>query len=98
MLVVLVTAPTGREAKIIARKLVGEKLAKCVNIVPVNSFFEWKGEFKEVKERLLIIKTAKANYAALEKRVKELHSYDTPEIIALRVEKGFKPYLDWIES
>jgi len=95
-LVVFVTVPTKREARIIARKLVEEKLARCVNLLPVESVFEWEGETEVVEEQLLVIKTVKKNFGRLEERVKQLHSYDTPEIIALPVERGSKDYLEWL--
>ena len=98
VIVVLVTSPTEKEARMLARKLVVEGLAQCVNITPVTSFFEWKGKVEEEKEQLLVMKASEDDFDALAKRVEELHSYDVPEIIALPAVKGFKPYLDWVLS
>src|SRR4029450_333335 len=97
-LIVLVTCPRAG-AEQIARPLVEEGLAACVNIVPaVTSVFRWQDKVEVEPEELMIIKTNRARWPFLEKRVKELHSYDTPEIISLLVEDGYKPYLDWLNS
>jgi len=97
-LIVLVTCPRAG-AEQIARPLVEEGLAACVNIVPgVTSVFRWQDKVEVEPEDLMIIKTNRSLWPSLEKRVKELHSYDTPEIISLVVEDGYKPYLDWLNS
>ena len=96
--VVLVTTPTDKEARLIGRKLIDSKLAACVNIISTHSFFYWENAFQETPESLLIIKAKKANLQKLEKRVKELHSYKNPEIIALPVAWGSKGYLDWVRK
>ncbi len=96
--VVLVTAPV-QEAKTIAKKVVEERLAACVNVVPkVESYYIWEGELQEDSEALLIIKTVGHNLDALEKRVKELHSYEVPEFIAIQVQEGSEDYLSWIDA
>ena len=96
--VVLVTAPV-QEAKTIAKKVVEERLAACVNVVPkVESYYIWEGKLEEDSEALLIIKTVGHNLDALEKRVKELHSYDVPEFIAIQVQEGSEEYLSWIDN
>jgi periplasmic divalent cation tolerance protein len=97
-LVVLVTCANRREAGRIARALVEEKLAACVNVVdgPVLSIYRWKGRVERAREILLIIKTTAAAFSRLEPRVKELHSYDTPEIIGLPILAGSRGYLDWV--
>lgn len=97
-LIVLVTCPRAGAEKI-ARPLVEEGLAACVNIVTgVSSIFRWEDKIEVESEDLMIIKTNSTLWASLEKRVKELHSYDTPEIISLRIEDGYKPYLDWLNT
>jgi periplasmic divalent cation tolerance protein len=96
--VILVTAPL-EEAKTIAKAIVEERLAACVNVVErVSSFYIWEGELQEDSEALLIIKTVGHNVDALEKRIKELHSYEVPEFITLQVQEGSEEYLAWIDE
>lgn len=96
---VLVTAKDKTEAGRIGEELISRKLAACVNIVsPVTSLFRWDNKLDRADEVLLIIKTRKALFKRLEKAVKSLHSYEVPEIIALPIIAGSKPYLDWIKS
>jgi periplasmic divalent cation tolerance protein len=98
-IVVLVTVGSAEEGERIAEALVGEQLAACVNLVgPIRSIYAWKGEVQRDEERLLIIKTRAARFADLERRVRALHSYDTPEVIALPISAGSQPYLDWLLS
>src|ERR1700691_931214 len=97
-LVALVTCGSAKEAKKIARAVVGQRLAACANIVtsPVQSVYRWKGKVESAKEFLLIIKTTRARFAKLKAEVKRLHSYDAPEIIALPIAAGATDYLNWI--
>jgi periplasmic divalent cation tolerance protein len=97
-IVVLVTCGSLREARIIARKLVEQRLAACGNVVdaPVRSIYRWKGKVELAKEFLLILKSSRRRFAALEAAVRQLHSYDVPEIIALPVSAGSRAYLGWI--
>jgi periplasmic divalent cation tolerance protein len=97
-IVVLVTCGSAKEARKIARAVVEQRIAACVNIVatPVQSVYRWKGKVESAKEFLLIIKTTKARFAALQDAVKRLHSYDVPEIIALPIAAGAATYLIWI--
>lgn len=98
-LVVFVSAGSKEEAEKIASGLLKEKLAACVNIVKsVDSHFWWQGKLDKAGESLLIIKTRKSLFARLAKKVKSLHSYEVPEIIALPIIAGHKPYLDWINE
>jgi len=99
-IVVLVSCGSAKEAKGIARVLVKGRLAACVNILqaPVESIYRWKGEVESAKEILLVIKTSRTRFATLCKEVQRLHSYDTPEIIALPIEAGSRSYLEWISS
>ena len=80
-----------------ARALVEERLAACVNrIAPVQSVYRWQGKVEQSEEELLIVKTRKALFAALESRVRELHSYSVPEIIAVPIVDGSEGYLRWL--
>lgn len=98
MRVVLCTAPVDR-AEAIARALVEEQLAACVNIVPqVTSIYRWKGSVERESEALLVIKTPAERFAALDARMRELHPYDVYELLALPVEEGHRPYLDWLRA
>lgn len=95
--VVFVTAPNEETAATIGRALVEERLAACANLVgPIRSIYRWKDAVEDAAEHLLIIKTQASRYAALEKRVKELHPYEVPEIIAVNIESGSPQYLAWI--
>jgi len=97
--IVLVTVGSEKEADKIAQTLVKEKLAACVNIIPrIRSYFNWRKKFYKKKETLLLIKTKPILFEKLKSRVLKLHSYETPEIILLPIEKGFKNYLNWIEK
>ncbi|MDM7912461.1 MAG: divalent-cation tolerance protein CutA [Methanotrichaceae archaeon] len=95
--VVLCTAPLGGSEKI-ARALVMEKLAACVNVSQVRSYFVWEGKLSEDNEELMIIKTERRKVGSLSKRIKELHSYEIPEIIVLPISEGDEAYLQWISD
>ena len=97
--VVLVTAPDPEVAAQLARRLVEEGLAACVNLVPgVRSIYRWQGALQEDAEVLLIAKTPAARVDALVTRVHALHPYELPEVIALAVAAGNEPYLDWVRT
>jgi periplasmic divalent cation tolerance protein len=96
-LIVLVTAPNAEEASRIADALVGGRLAACVNILSgIESVYRWEGRVARDSETLMIIKTTEERYAALEQQVKALHSYATPEVVAIRIERGAEAYLKWL--
>jgi periplasmic divalent cation tolerance protein len=98
-IVVFVTCGSEEEALKIARVLVEEKLAACANMVsPLRSIYRWEGKIWDEKEWLLIIKTQQSSFEDLSKRVKALHSYSVPEIIALPIVEGSPAYLTWIEE
>lgn len=98
-LVVLVTVPSDEVGRKIASTLVDERLCACVNILPgVSSFYVWEGEVHSDEELLLVIKTTGGRLEAMMVRVRELHPYDVPEIIALPVVEGSQDYLSWIEG
>ena len=95
--VVTMTAPNADEALKIARALVKDRLAACAQVVPgLTSVYRWKGEVCEDPELMLVIKTVSALLPRVEARIKELHSYDVPEIIALSVAGGSQDYLGWL--
>jgi periplasmic divalent cation tolerance protein len=97
--VVLVTAPSAEAAIAIGRVLVDERLAACVNVVPgLTSIYRWQGQREEASECLLVIKTDAARYAALERRVLELHPYAVPEVLALPVDAGAPAYVEWLRE
>jgi periplasmic divalent cation tolerance protein len=97
--VVLVTTPNGVEARKIGKRVVDAKLAACVNIIPgVRSIYRWKDKVCDDQEVLLVIKTTKRHFRELEDMVKRLHSYDTPEIIAMPILAGSDDYLRWIRE
>ncbi|MCS6884444.1 MAG: divalent-cation tolerance protein CutA [Acidobacteriota bacterium] len=97
-LVVFVTIDSEQAAVSMAETLVNERLAACVNIVAVKSVYRWQGNVVKDEEWLLIIKTDEKRYERLESTVKGLHSYTTPEVIALRIEKGSQQYLEWLRD
>lgn len=95
----LVTVPTMDEGKHIARILVENKLAACVNIVPkIISIYEWKEKIEEDEEYLLIIKTSEGKSDEIIIKINEIHSYDTPECIGFKIAKGSSKYLNWIKE
>ena len=98
-IVVLVTVPSEKEGEKLARKLVAQRLAACVNIIRgINSIFRWQGKVERAKEVLLVIKTRKSLFTRLEKMVSNLSSYELPEVLALPVENGKAGYLRWIKD
>lgn len=98
-LIVFVTTSTRDEAAAIAEALVSDRLAACVNIIPViESVYRWEGKVTRDSEALMIIKTTDERYAELERRVRQLHSYSTPEVVALRIERGSEQYLNWLRD
>jgi periplasmic divalent cation tolerance protein len=98
VLIVLVTASSPKEAAKIGQAVVKKKVAACVNIVSdVTSIFRWQGKVQRSREALLLVKTTEARYAAVERLIRSLHSYEVPEIIALKISKGLGRYTAWVE-
>lgn len=96
-IVVLITAPKEEDAAKIAKELVESRLAACANIIKnVRSIYRWQGKTEDESEVLMIVKTKKNLFDELMKRVKELHSYSVPEIIALPLIEGSPDYLKWL--
>lgn len=97
--VILSTAPSREEAKRIARSLVEEKLAACVQIVPgMESVYVWKDKLCEEPEWLLIVKSRSALLSRISERIRSLHRYEVPEIVSLPIVGGSESYLGWLES
>jgi periplasmic divalent cation tolerance protein len=98
-IVVFITASNEEEAARIARTLVEEKLAGCVNIIKnIRSIYSWQGRVEDEPEALMVVKTKKALFESLTGRVKELHSYTVPEVIAIPVIEGSLDYLNWLKE
>jgi periplasmic divalent cation tolerance protein len=96
-IVIFVTVGSQDEAERIAEALVAEHLAACVNVVgPLRSIYWWEGRVQRDQELLLLIKTRAALFAGVEQRVKQLHSYQTPEVIAVPITAGSTEYLRWL--
>jgi len=95
LIIVYVTCPAA-DADDLAETLVNEKLAACVNIFPVKSVYIWEDKLCKDDEMLLIIKSTLAAYSKLETRIKQLHGYDVPEIVAIRAEAVQPDYLNWV--
>ena len=94
--VVLVTTASIEEAEVIANALVEAELAACVSLLPIHSIYIWQGKLHKEQEWQLLIKTDLALFPTLEAKIRELHSYEVSEIIALPIIAGSQPYLEWI--
>jgi periplasmic divalent cation tolerance protein len=98
-LLVLTTAGSESEARKIAHALVEPRLAACVNIIPrIHSVYRWEGKVEEAEEYLLLIKTTKAREEEVRAAIRELHSYELPECIAIPIESGSMEYLKWLSE
>ncbi len=98
-IVVFMTAPSGEEAARLAEMLVGAHLAACVQILPeMESVYRWQDKIERQAETLILAKTTRAKFEELEREVRALHSYDTPEIIAVPIVAGSAPYLEWLSK
>jgi periplasmic divalent cation tolerance protein len=96
---VLSTVARAEDAERIARELVERRLAACVNVVAaVSSVYRWKGKVESEEERLLLIKTRADRFEVLRETLVALHPYELPEAIAVPIEAGHQPYLDWIDE
>lgn len=97
--VTFVTCRDVRQARAIARALVVERLAACVNVVPgVSSIYRWQGKVEESREALLIVKSTSARSKRLAARVKALHSYELPELVTIKISGGSPDYLRWLRE
>jgi periplasmic divalent cation tolerance protein len=94
---ILTTTGTEEQALSIARALVSERLAACVNIIgPIRSVYRWRDAIEDDREFLLLIKTRATLYMKVERRVRELHTYEVPEVLALSLDRGSPPYIKWL--
>jgi periplasmic divalent cation tolerance protein len=99
IVLILTTVPDGDRGEQLARTLVDERLAACVNVLPpMTSFYRWKGRVEQDVERQLAIKTTRARVAAVQARIRELHPYELPELIVVTVTDGAAAYLDWVRG
>ena len=97
-IMVFITVPNRKTAQKVKKALLDTKIAACISIVDkIDSFYWWKGKIEHSKELLLIIKTLKSNFPLLEREVKKVHPYETPEITAVDI-SGSKDYLAWIKA
>jgi periplasmic divalent cation tolerance protein len=97
VVVVLVTAPSADEAARIGRTLVDERLAACVNVVgPIRSIYRWQDKVEDDAEHLMLVKIRRSDFDQLAARVRALHPYDVPEVVALEVSAGSPRYLEWL--
>lgn len=97
-IVVTTTFSEQKDAHNFADIILKERLASCIQITAIESIYWWKNSLEKANEFLCIIKTKKSLYKKLEKRIKEIHSYEVPEIVAIDIKNGSKDYLNWIEK
>ena len=96
---IYLTVPTSKEAKKIVASLLAKKLIACANILPhMESFYRWKGKIEHANEVVVILKTRKTLFEKVKKDILENHSYENPCIVALAIEKGHQPFLQWIRQ
>lgn len=97
VILVLTMLPNADAAVEVAKAVVNEKLAACGNILPaVRSIYRWKGKVEDANEVLLLLKTRSEHFDRIRARILELHPYEVPEVLALPVEQGYYPYLEWL--
>jgi periplasmic divalent cation tolerance protein len=98
-IVVFITTANTEDASRLAEMLVSQRLAACVQILPdVQSVYRWRGKIEREQEVLVIAKTIRSSFEKLEREVRAIHSYETPEIVALPLTAGSAPYLEWLGS
>lgn len=96
-LIVLTTLPSSDAAAELAKKVVGEKLAACANLIPaLRSIYRWQDKLQDENEVLVLFKTRQEQFERLKARILELHPYEVPEVLAIPVEQGYQAYLEWI--
>ncbi|MDH5326299.1 MAG: divalent-cation tolerance protein CutA [Gammaproteobacteria bacterium] len=96
---IITTCPDAKSAHVVADTLVKQNLAACVNIITgVTSVYRWQNQIEHSTEQLLLIKTVKANYTAVEQCILKVHPYELPEVISVPIDKGYAAYLSWIRE
>jgi periplasmic divalent cation tolerance protein len=96
-LLVFTTLPSADKAAELAKTLVEERLAACANLLPaIRSIYRWQGKLQDENEVLVLLKTRAEHLERLKLRILELHPYEVPEVLAVPVEAGYQPYLDWL--
>jgi len=96
-LLVFTTLPSADKAAELAKALVEERLAACANLLPaIRSIYRWQGKLQDENEVLLLLKTRAEHLERLKLRILELHPYEVPEVLAVPVEAGYQPYLEWL--
>jgi periplasmic divalent cation tolerance protein len=95
---VLTTCADKDEARALASHIVAQGLGACVQLHEITSVYTWKGEVHDEPETILYIKTPARRYPELEKAIRDMHSYDVPEIVAIPIEKGLPAYLSWMDE
>src|SRR5467141_2084746 len=96
-MLVLTTLPDSDAAAEMAKKVVGDRLAACANLLPaIRSIYRWQGKLQDENEVLLLLKTRAEHLERLKLRILELHPYEVPEVLAVPVESGYQPYLEWL--
>lgn len=99
VVLILTTVPAAARAEAIARSLVDERLAACVNVLStMTSFYRWQGKIEQEDERQIVIKTTRDRVAAVQTRLRDLHPYEVPEFLVLPVADGSTGYLDWVRK
>jgi periplasmic divalent cation tolerance protein len=96
--IIYITAGDMAQARKMGRILVEERLAACVNIFPITSIFRWKDNIEEANELGIIVKTRSDKVKKIEKRVKEIHSYEVPCVVSFKIDEGSEKYLEWIQE
>jgi periplasmic divalent cation tolerance protein len=97
IIIVFVTVPGLREGSRISRAILTSRLAACVNVIPgVQSMYKWKGKIVREKEAMLVMKTTRLRYRKLEQKIKKLHPYEVPEVIAIPLICGSSQYIEWV--
>jgi periplasmic divalent cation tolerance protein len=97
-IVIFSTCGSRKEAERIAHDIVTRKFAACVNIMPVTSYYGWKGKIRHDREYLMVAKTRSELFSKLKDRILALHTYQLPEIVSLEIAGGYEKYLDWIDE
>jgi len=96
--IIYITAGDMAEARKIGRMLIEERLSACVNIFPITSIFRWKGKVDEANEFGIFVKTRSEKVKEIEKKVKEIHSYEVPCVVSFNIDDGSADYLKWIDE